>query len=141
MIFGAYFSKIAAEQKQKIPTETAMLTPPTISKNWYNFSDILDRVALNYKLSDSFLSNKNGVLPVDYLVVNNFEINSNRNPHKSYGYLRTPEFSKILNNFIQTDKFSFKQKIAGKINQYINAIAYKIYHAKAQRRKDLNYKV
>jgi len=123
--FPVVMSKIAAEQKQKVSTETTMLTPPTISKNWYNFSDILDRVALNYKLSESFSENKNGVLPVDYLVVNNFEINGNRNPHKSYGYLRTPEFSKILNNFIQTDKFTFKQNINSKIIQVINAINYK----------------
>jgi len=124
--FPVVMSKIAAEQKQKLPAKSAMLTPPTINKKWYNFSDILDRIALNYKLSDSFSPNKNGVLPVDYLVVNNFEINGNRNPHKSYGYLRTPEFSKVLNDFIQTDKFTIKQKLHSKVNRIINALKYRI---------------
>ncbi len=120
-------SKIAAEQRQKLPNEISMVTPPSIYKNWYNFSDILDKVALNYKLSDSFSKNSNGVTPVDFLVVNNYEINGKRNPHKSYGYLRTAEFSKILNEFIQTEKLTLVQKTAVNIVQFVNMIKSKIH--------------
>ena len=115
-------SKIAAEQKQKLPGKTTMCTPANIYKNWYNFSDILDKVALNYKLSDSFSKNTHGVMPIDYLVVNNYEINGKRNPHKSYGYLRTPEFSKVLNEFIQTKGLSVQQKIYRKVVTYFRKI-------------------
>ncbi|HJN05585.1 MAG TPA: hypothetical protein QF480_03115 [Bacteroidales bacterium] len=118
-------SKIAAEKKQKLPDENTMLTPPNVTKNWYNFSDILDRVAFNYKLTDDFMENKYRVIPIDFLVVNNYEINGKRNPHKSYGYLRTPEFSNILNDFIQTEKLTLKQKVFRSIIQIVTVIKYK----------------
>lgn len=103
-------SKIASEQKQRHNNANNMTTPPGIGKNWINFSDILDKVAFNYKLSDNFSANKFGVNPVDSLVINNYEINGIRNPHKSFGYLRTPEFSKVLKEFILTEKLSIKEK-------------------------------
>lgn len=125
-------SKISAEQKKKRSNDNAMLTPPSINKNWYNFSDIIDRVAFNYKLADDFTENKYGVVPVDFLVVNNYEINGKRNPHKSYGYLRTPEFSKILNEFIQTEKLTLKRRAIGTISFFFNSIKHKLnYHKKA----------
>ena len=91
-------SKIAAEQKLK--KITSLRTPPSVTTHWFNFSDILDKVALDYKLSDDFSNNKLGVHPIDFLVVNNYEINGKRNPHKSYGYLRAPQFALVLNDFI-----------------------------------------
>ncbi|MFK5856716.1 MAG: hypothetical protein QM503_11340, partial [Bacteroidota bacterium] len=106
------------------PKETSMLTPPTISKNWFNFSDILDKVALNYMLSDDFTKNKNEVIPVDFLVVNDYEIVGKRNPHKSYGYLRTPEFSKVLADFIQTKSLTSTQKLTHKIIRFVNLIKF-----------------
>ncbi len=104
-------SKIAAEQKRKGSNEIIMTTPPGITGNWFNFSDILDKVAFNYKLSDDFSENRFGVKPVDFLIVNNYEIKGTQNPHKSYGYLRAPEFSKILNEFILTERLTMVQKI------------------------------
>ena len=102
--------KIAAEQKQMNRSESYLVTPPGI-KNWYNFADICDSVALDYQLADNFSENSNGVKPVDFLVENDYETNGVANPHKSFGYLRTPEFSGILNEFIQTEKLSLKEKI------------------------------
>ncbi len=120
-------SKIAVEQKQKLPGKGLMISPSSVTKNWYNFSDILDRIALNYKLADDFTENEYGVVPIDFLVVNNYEIDGKRNPHKSYGYLRTPEFSKILNEFIQTEKLTLKQKAIGIITFFIHSIKHKLY--------------
>lgn len=100
-------SKIAAEQKRTINGQNHLKTPPSVINNWYNFSDITDKIAFNYQLADDFSANSLEVIPIDFLVVNNYEINGERNPHKSYGYLRTPEFSKILNEFIQSEHLTF----------------------------------
>ena len=108
-------SKIADEYKQRGVELNKIRTPPGVTKNWYNFSDILDNVAFNYKLSDYYAENDYGVKPVDILVTNNYESNGIRNPHKSFGYLRTPEFSKILYDFILAEKLSFKQKVSRQI--------------------------
>lgn len=115
-------SKIAAEQKQRGNVANLMKTPPGILKSWFNFSDILDKVAFNYKLSDDFSENNLGVKPVDFVVVNNYEMNGIHNPHKSYGYLRTAEFSKILNEFIKEEKLSIKEKVIRKTTQVINKL-------------------
>ncbi|MCF8372027.1 MAG: GPI inositol-deacylase [Bacteroidales bacterium] len=115
-------SKIAAEQKQRMNHVNHMQTPPGVVKNWYNFSDIMDKVAFEYKLSGDFSENSFGVKPIDYLVVNNYVIDGERNPHKSYGYLRTPEFSKVMNEFILAEKLSLKEKVVRKTLQIVNVI-------------------
>ncbi|MBN2596006.1 alpha/beta hydrolase [Labilibaculum sp.] len=119
-------SKIAAEQRQKLNGHSFMITPEGVKNNWYNFSDILDKVALNFELADDFSENKYGVKPVDFLVINNYEINGVANPHKSYGYLRTPEFSKILNEFILSERLTFKEKLTGRTNKYFKITKLKL---------------
>lgn len=100
----AVMSKIAAENKKAANNVDVMKTPPSITNHWYNFSDIMDKVALNYKLDDDFSSNDEGVKPIDFLIVNNYEYLKKKNPHKIYGYLRTPEFASLLSNFINSEK-------------------------------------
>lgn len=124
--------KIAAEQRQKLNGQSFMCTPPSVVKYWYNFSDILDKVALNYQLADDFSPNKYGVKPVDFLVVNNYELNGITNPHKSYGYLRTPEFSTILNEFIISEQLTFAEKLTGRTQKYFKITKLKF---SIQRRK------
>lgn len=108
-------SKIAVEQKRTFNHQDHMATPPGVSKNWFNFSDILDKVAFNYALADDFSANEKGIKPTDFLVENNYAMNGVYNPHKSYGYLRTPEFAKVLNEFILSERLSLKEKIVRKI--------------------------
>lgn len=120
-------SKIAAEQKQKGDNDIIMTTPQCIVENWFNFSDILDRVAFNYKLSDDFSENSLGVKPIDFLVVNNYEINGIQNPHKSFGYLRAQEFSGILNEFILKERITIIQKIFMQFMHFVDNLAIKIY--------------
>jgi hypothetical protein len=108
-------SRIAAEQKQRGIYKGRVTTPPGVVENWYNFSDILDKVAFNYRLSDYFNENETGVRPVDLLVVNDYETAGVRNPHKSFGYLRTPEFAEILNAFLLTGKLSAREKFVRKV--------------------------
>ena len=108
-------SKIAAEQSQITHVSNIVATPPGVIGKWYNFSDIMDKVALNYKLSDNFSENGYRVKPEDILVINTYEINGERNPHKSFGYLRTPEFANILNDFIISESLSMKEKAIRRI--------------------------
>jgi hypothetical protein len=112
-------SKIAAEKKIKANDKSIISTPPGLTKMWYNFADIRDRVALNYKLVDDFSENKNGVRPIDFFVYNNYEMNGDNNPHKSFGYLRTPEFSKILSDFIGEKKPFFGKILFEKVKEMV----------------------
>lgn len=97
-------SKIAAERKQNHFESGRLTTPAPVQRCWYNFSDLEDKVAFNYELSDDFTENKKGVKPLDFIVNNDYEINNEPNPHKSYGYLRTPEFAIKLSEFLEYQK-------------------------------------
>ncbi|NOZ47538.1 MAG: hypothetical protein GXO79_12270 [Chlorobi bacterium] len=100
--FPVVKSKIAAELKQNNVKIPVLKTPPGISNHWYNFADLEDKVALNYDLADEFEANEQGVIPEDFLVTNNYVMKGKKNPHKSFGYLRTPEFSDVLYQFLTT---------------------------------------
>ena len=105
--------KIAAINKLILKDKEKLKTPPGVRRNWYNFSDLEDNVAINYNLGDDYGENVNGVKATDFLVFNNYEINNKKNPHKSYGYLRAPEFSGVLFDFIQRGKESPVQRVLG----------------------------
>lgn len=94
-------SRIAQEGKQTLSPDNKLLTPENI-KRWYNFSDLEDSVAVNYALENDFDENKYKIKPVDIVVSNDYMAQDKRNPHKSFGYLRAPEFSNILLEFIES---------------------------------------
>ena len=96
--------KIAAELSVKLNETVKLKTPQGIQRKWLNFSDIEDKVAFNYNLSDDYDANSIGILPEDYIVNNDYVINNVNNTHKSYGYLRTPEFSNALHEFLVYDR-------------------------------------
>jgi hypothetical protein len=100
-------SKIAEEKKLSDPNVKKLKSPPNITKSWFNFADVEDNVALNYNLADDFEANERGVKVIDSVVVNDYMVLGERNPHKSYGYLRTPEFSNILADFLERDRSKF----------------------------------
>lgn len=89
-------SKIAAEQRLRSDDDLIMNSPDSIKENWYNFSDLLDMVSFNFELNDDFSENKYGVTVQDFIISNDYEVNGDRNPHKSFGYLRAKEFSETL---------------------------------------------
>ncbi len=97
-------NKISAELGLKINETNKLTTPPGVLNNWFNFSDLEDKVAMNYNLADDYDPSPRGVSPRDFIVNNNYTINEVNNPHKSYGYLRTPEFANVLCNFLMTNK-------------------------------------
>ena len=100
-------SKIAEEWKETHPNLDKLSTPQNVLKSWINYSDLEDNVAINYNLADDYVENKNAVKVEDISIINNYEINGERNPHKSYGYLRTPEFSNHLSEFLTKDRNAF----------------------------------
>ncbi len=105
-------NKITSEQKGN--SKNKLKVPECIGRNWYNLSDLEDQVAFNHTLSEIYECNSKGLKVIDKLVKNNYMISGNRNPHKSYGYLRTREFAEIFNEFTTPPKrglFSFLKKI------------------------------
>ncbi len=99
---GAPFviSRIARLYKSKNQGHIKLQTPESVTKRWYNFSDINDPIALDFKLSDDFSANSKGVKVKDFIVENTYKKNGWANHHKSMGYLRTPEFVNALVEFI-----------------------------------------
>ncbi len=78
-------------------------TPSIIGKSWLNFADKKDPVAMDVHLRNDYDKNANGVQVVDDLVANDYVEPGKpdkHNHHKSYGYLRTPEFSNHLKAFL-----------------------------------------
>jgi hypothetical protein len=100
-------AKIAAERNIKLPNAIKLKTPPSVQKNWFNYSDLEDKIALIYDLSDDYDANFNGVKVKNHIVDNDYAINGLRNPHKSFGYLRTPELAGALANFLKPEKTNF----------------------------------
>lgn len=125
-------SRIADEQKKRTGSVKHLTTPPSVVRGWYNYSDILDKVAFNYKLSESFKPNSLGISPADILVVNNYLSNSIPNPHKSFGYLRTPEFSKMLAEFTRSGKITLGRKIVQHTGKIIRKMGKRIAVQKKQ---------
>ena len=86
---------------QKNSAQNARLrVPGNITHRWYNLSDLRDRVAINYNLADDYDPNSAGIAIIDKQVTNTYEYGGVSNPHKSYGYLRTPEMSEIIYQFL-----------------------------------------
>ncbi len=89
--------------KRKIQQEHTTVRTPSIVKNWTNFADKRDPVALDEHLADDYQANSNNIEVKDDLVLNEWVPPNNGDTniyHKSYGYLRTPEFSDIIKTFI-----------------------------------------
>lgn len=92
--------KILAEQHKEFKKEKKVATPDNILNQWHNFSDLNDKIAMNYNLADDYKENSHHVAPVDVQVYNDYEYQGAKNPHKSYGYLRVPELAKVIHEFL-----------------------------------------
>ena len=72
-----------------------------VKRRWANYADRKDPVAFDSHLRDDFGANSSAVRVEDDLVTNDYTAQGDRNPHKSYGYLRTPEISMHIQQFIE----------------------------------------
>lgn len=115
--------KISLEQKIELNSGNKLQTPPGVQKAWYNFSDLEDKVALNYNLGDDYDPNRLGINAVDFIVNNNYTINEVNNPHKSYGYLRTPEFANKAYEFFTDGKARTTKWLYGVYNKVYKRVS------------------
>ena len=92
--------RIFAERKRKAFPKGPLKTPNNIRSHWHNLADMRDKIAINYALQDDFTANAAYVRPVDKLVTNDFVFGDQKNPHKSFGYLRTLEMAEIIGKFL-----------------------------------------
>jgi len=100
-------SKIIKELHESGRKVSKPPTPENVKK-WYNLADLRDKVTLNYNLADDYLPNTQGVLPEDEVVYNDYGYDGDENPHKSFGYLRTPELAQIVHEFLSRDVPKYK---------------------------------
>jgi hypothetical protein len=93
-------SRIVAEHKQGSSPQGLLQTPDNINAHWYNLSDLRDKIAINYMLQDDYKENARHIGPVDKIVTNDYVYGDQKNPHKSFGYLRTSEMAEIIRGFL-----------------------------------------
>ena len=97
-------SRIVADRKKDLSQKGILKTPENIRSHWYNLADLRDKIAINYTLRDDFKENARHIGPVDKIVTNDYEYEGQKNPHKSYGYLRTPEMAEIISGFLNDNR-------------------------------------
>lgn len=89
-----------AKVKLKFEAEHGALRVPNNVAAWSNLADGDDIVSIMGAFGDDYAPSDRGVRVADRRVVNDFRgPDGALNPHKSYGYLRTPEFSAIARAF------------------------------------------
>ena len=94
-------AKIVEERDYDGEGRKRVRSPSIVTERWVNYADRKDPVALDTHLRDDYGPNRNGVRVDDDLVVNGYQSASGkRNHHKSYGYLRTPELSEHIKQFL-----------------------------------------
>ncbi len=93
--------KESALQVQKLqnPSLEQPHIPECITGAWYNLSDPEDQVAMDSSLADDLSPNSRGVQVVERIIFNDYVSRGKRNPHKSYGYLRSSEMAQIIAGF------------------------------------------
>ncbi|WP_245436429.1 hypothetical protein [Methylobacterium sp. V23] len=90
-----------AKVKLKIEAECGVARVPNNIRHWTNLADGNDIVAVTGALAEDFVPSDAGIEVVDHRVVNDYRRPTGEpNHHKSYGYLRTPEFSRIAAGFV-----------------------------------------
>jgi len=111
------FPIIKAKLILEKPDDTALSVPENVKNHWYNFSDLEDKVAFNFDLADDYSPNQAGVSIIDFEVNNNYVYKDLHNPHKSYGYLRSPEMANTIDEFLLEGKPKFAVWLIRKINK------------------------
>jgi len=91
-----------AKVKLKAEAEYGDIRVPDNVGLWTNLADGNDIVTVTGTLEADYGRSSRGVKVVDRRVVNDYRRpDGEANPHKSYGYLRTPEFSRIAGHFTE----------------------------------------
>ncbi|WP_155912042.1 alpha/beta hydrolase [Methylobacterium sp. 77] len=90
-----------AKVKLKFEAEHGALRVPNNVLAWTNLTDSNDIVSIMGKLETDYGPNNAGMRVADRRVVNAYlRPDATSNHHKSYGYLRTPEFSRVACGYV-----------------------------------------
>ena len=104
-----------------VPEDSDKLkTPENILTEWENLADTEDKVAQSADLRKLFAPNSHNVAPTMRLVDNDYQSEGIENPHKSFGYLRTPELAQIIDDFLCRGKNKFIVWLTRKFNSIRN---------------------
>lgn len=101
------FEKLKNESSMVPDEKNKLRTPENILTEWNNLADTEDKLAQSADLGKLFKINSRNVKSIMELVHNDYESNDIENPHKSYGYLRTPEMAYIIEEFLQRGRNRF----------------------------------
>jgi hypothetical protein len=114
--------KLLAEQKREIKRHIILKTPDNIVQAWYNLADFLDRIATHYELCNDYEANARHLRPIDVVVSNTYEYQGNPNPHNVYGYLRTPELARIIENFLNAGRPKAFMWLSDTVNRVLDKV-------------------
>lgn len=90
-----------SDVRMKMEQEHGDLTVPEGVRRWSNLVDRTDVATVGDDIAEAYAPNARGVRAEDISVVNAYRRpNGDLNPHKSYGYLRTPQFSQAVHEFL-----------------------------------------
>ena len=89
------------DERGRYDSAVPLRTPSVVSDQWVNYADRKDPVAVDAHLRDDYKANGRGIRVEDDLVINDYVTGDGESrPHKSYGYLRTPELSEHIRRFL-----------------------------------------
>ncbi|MBN2364754.1 MAG: hypothetical protein JXL67_01210, partial [Calditrichaeota bacterium] len=114
--------KFYEELQKNLDLDHKPVVPDNIQSNWFNLSDLEDHIALNYNLNDDFEESSRKISVSDKVVYNNYVYERKRNPHKSYGYLRTPEMAEIIYQFLSRDRSRFTLWMESRWNEVMDKL-------------------
>ena len=123
-----------SRQQSRNPELTRPGVPKSIRHRWVNLSDIEDKVAMDHALKDDYTSNSSGISIEDFSVYNDYMLRGERNPHKSFGYLRSPEFARIIDEFLSVEP---EQNILSRIKSIYIKLREGIQGSRAAKQKEV----
>ena len=94
-------AKIAEDPAGDAPIQT----PSVITGAWINYADPQDPISVGIRLNGVCQANRRGIMVQDKRVRNDYHVFTDcgelrSNPHKSYGYLRSPELAQQVARFL-----------------------------------------
>jgi hypothetical protein len=94
------FEKLKNDKNMVKGEEGKLRTPENILTEWKSFADLDDKIARSADMNKLFKRNSHDIAPVMEVVENDYESEGIENPHKSFGYLRTPEVAQCIDEFL-----------------------------------------
>ena len=116
------FEKLKNDKSVVPGEESKLKTPENILTEWKNLADLNDKIARSADMSKLFKMSSHNIAPVMEVVENDYESEGIENPHKSFGYLRTPELAQIIDDFLCRGKNKLLVWFIKKFNKLKNKL-------------------